>query len=78
MVLYNMLVLCDGAMTLGTKQFFFISHVGILGKYVLVLHFCIGETQIGETNGTNTELLKSPMQALLTRAAGVEKNMQNA
>ena len=57
---------------------FFIAHVGILGKYVLVLHFCIGETQIGETNGTNTELLKSPMQALLTRAAGVEKNMQNA
>ena len=52
---------------------FFIAHVGILGKYVLVLHFCIGETQIGETNGTNTELLKSPMQALLTRAAGVEK-----
>ena len=40
---------------------------------MLVLHFCIGETQIGETNGTNTELLKSPIQALLTRAAGVEK-----
>ena len=33
----------------------------------------MNETQVVETNGTNTELLKSPVQALLTRATGIKK-----